>query len=166
MNKIIIPTILTATILIAGLFAFMPVQQASTVHTTILAGTSQVRAVAEAAVDVAAAPGTTLTLTCNAPFDVLGFTVVQTAGTNDNTAAAAVADQDGAAAAFAAAAIPGGAGIGTAAMGDGEQQSFTDGRDVAAGGTASVTITDATVVDVDSTTVTWFVLTSNSAVCS
>ena len=34
MNKLIIPTILTATILVAGIFAFMPVQQATTVHTT------------------------------------------------------------------------------------------------------------------------------------
>lgn len=36
MNKIIIPSILTATILIAGMFALMPVDKASTVHTTII----------------------------------------------------------------------------------------------------------------------------------
>lgn len=36
MKAIIIPTILTATILIAGMFAFMPVQKASTVHSTII----------------------------------------------------------------------------------------------------------------------------------
>lgn len=39
MKKIIIPTILTATILIAGMFAFMPVEKASAVHTTILSNT-------------------------------------------------------------------------------------------------------------------------------
>ena len=36
MNKLAIPAILAATVLVAGIFAFMPVQQASTVHTTII----------------------------------------------------------------------------------------------------------------------------------
>jgi len=34
MNKFTIPTILAVTVLVAGIFAFMPVQQASTVHTS------------------------------------------------------------------------------------------------------------------------------------
>ena len=33
MNKLVIPSILAATVLIAGIFAFMPVEKASTVHT-------------------------------------------------------------------------------------------------------------------------------------
>ncbi len=33
MNKLVIPSILAATVLIAGMFAFMPVERASTVHT-------------------------------------------------------------------------------------------------------------------------------------
>ena len=33
MNKLTIPSILAATVLIAGIFAFMPVEKASTVHT-------------------------------------------------------------------------------------------------------------------------------------
>ena len=37
MNKLVIPGILAATVLVAGMFAFMPVEKASTVHTTILA---------------------------------------------------------------------------------------------------------------------------------
>ena len=37
MKKILIPTILTATVLVAGMFAFMPIEKASTVHTTITA---------------------------------------------------------------------------------------------------------------------------------
>jgi len=36
MNKVI-PSILVITVLVAGIFAFMPVEQATTVHTTILA---------------------------------------------------------------------------------------------------------------------------------
>ena len=39
MNKLTIPTILVATVMVAGIFAFAPVQNASTVHTTILDGT-------------------------------------------------------------------------------------------------------------------------------
>jgi len=35
MNKLVIPTILVSITLVAGIFAFMPVEKASTVHTTI-----------------------------------------------------------------------------------------------------------------------------------
>jgi len=35
MTKLTIPVILVATVMVAGIFAFMPVQQASTVHTVI-----------------------------------------------------------------------------------------------------------------------------------
>ena len=34
MNRLTIPAILVATVMVAGIFAFMPVQQASTVHTS------------------------------------------------------------------------------------------------------------------------------------
>ena len=37
MNKFVIPSILTAIVLIAGIFAFMPVEKASTVHDEIIA---------------------------------------------------------------------------------------------------------------------------------
>ena len=37
MNKYVIPAILAATVLVAGMFALMPVQKASTVHTAITA---------------------------------------------------------------------------------------------------------------------------------
>ena len=40
MNKIVIPAILAATVLVAGMFAMMPVQKASTVHTSITAAVS------------------------------------------------------------------------------------------------------------------------------
>jgi len=42
MTKFVIPSILAVTILIGGVFAFMPVEQASTVHTTIQASTTDV----------------------------------------------------------------------------------------------------------------------------
>ncbi len=37
MNKLVIPSILTAAVLVAATFAFMPIQKASTIHTTLLA---------------------------------------------------------------------------------------------------------------------------------
>ena len=46
MNKITITTILTVTALVAGVFAFLPVQEATTVHNTILASTTQISTVA------------------------------------------------------------------------------------------------------------------------
>lgn len=36
MNRLVIPSILTATVLVAGLFALMPIEKASTVHSTII----------------------------------------------------------------------------------------------------------------------------------
>jgi len=36
MNKLTIPAILVATVMVAGIFAFMPVEKASTVHDTII----------------------------------------------------------------------------------------------------------------------------------
>ena len=81
MNKFAIPAILTATVLLAGIFAFSPVEQASTVHTTIqtAVGTQQ----AEVGVIAADADGaSTTTLTCDAAFEVTQITV-QTIGTVD-----------------------------------------------------------------------------------
>ena len=77
MNKLAIPAILAATVLVTGIFAFMPVEQASTVHTTI--GTQQ----AVLGVIAADADGaSTTTLTCDAPFEVTQITV-QTIGAVD-----------------------------------------------------------------------------------
>jgi len=41
MNRITIPSLLAATILVAGIFAFMPIEEASTVHITIQSNISQ-----------------------------------------------------------------------------------------------------------------------------
>jgi len=37
MNKLVIPAILVATVMVAGIFAFMPVEQAVTIHDTVVA---------------------------------------------------------------------------------------------------------------------------------
>ena len=39
MNKVILPTTLAAAVLILGVFAFMPIDEASTVHETIILNT-------------------------------------------------------------------------------------------------------------------------------
>ena len=45
LNKIVIPAILGITVLVAGIFAFMPVEKAGTVHTTIIASISDANVV-------------------------------------------------------------------------------------------------------------------------
>ena len=42
MNKITIPALLLGVVMVAGIFAFMPIQEASTVHTTVLAGSTDI----------------------------------------------------------------------------------------------------------------------------
>jgi len=44
LNKLVIPAILVATVMVAGMFAFMPVNQASTVHTEIITDLATVTA--------------------------------------------------------------------------------------------------------------------------
>lgn len=65
MNRLVIPSILTATVLIAGIFALMPIEKASTVHTTIQATTARISS-ATLAVSVAL---TDVTITCPAASD-------------------------------------------------------------------------------------------------
>ena len=64
MNKIVIPAILGITIIIAGIFAFMPIEKAATVHTTIIAdlqGTSALTdTIVKTTLNVANTPGTIL----------------------------------------------------------------------------------------------------------
>ena len=64
MNKIAIPALLLGVVMIAGAFAFMPVQEASTVHTTILAGSMEPFAATTAAVATASGGQLTATFTC------------------------------------------------------------------------------------------------------
>ena len=75
MKKIVIPTILTATILIAGMFAFMPVEKASTVHTTILANTMQVRSFNADAGGLDLDDNDDIIVDCDVPFAVVGLQI-------------------------------------------------------------------------------------------
>ena len=59
MNKLMIPAILAATVMVAGIFAFMPVEQASTVHTT-----SGLSAIVESVTTATTAADQDILITC------------------------------------------------------------------------------------------------------
>ena len=63
MEKFIIPSILAATILVAGMFSFIPVQQATTVHTTIGSATADLTCVTETVTATQALDNDDLTIT-------------------------------------------------------------------------------------------------------
>jgi len=83
MNKLTIPVILVATVMVAGIFAFMPVQQASTVHTTIQA--TQQNLVVLELTDPDQDAADTYTINCTTDYVVLGI-VVHVAGTQTTDA--------------------------------------------------------------------------------
>jgi len=72
MNRLTIPAILAATVLVAGIFAFMPIEQASTVHTTIQASTSQLLSLT-ASPTPQTGTGDVATWTINQPFEVVSI---------------------------------------------------------------------------------------------
>ena len=74
MNKLTIPAILVATVMVAGIFAFMPVEKASTVHTTITASTADIIQVVGtcSAADVSADCDLTVDIAATTPFTILG----------------------------------------------------------------------------------------------
>ena len=84
MNKLTIPAILTATIMVAGMFAFMPVEQASTVHLSAAGASTQLKTVTAAAVLGAVIDGGTVTtLTCPGGCVVKDITVTIVNDTGD-----------------------------------------------------------------------------------
>jgi len=78
MNKIAIPALLVATIMVAGAFAFMPVQQASTVHDSITDAVNGVGFYSDSTA-LTAANGSTdtniYTMTVDEPVILLGIEV-------------------------------------------------------------------------------------------
>jgi len=51
MTKLLLPTIIAVTVLLVGVIAFSPIEQASAVHTTILAGTIEIKRITDLNVD-------------------------------------------------------------------------------------------------------------------
>ena len=81
MNKLTIPAILVATVMVAGIFAFMPVQQASTVHDTIIDENTQIISVDSTAADFAYTDDDELRISSSEPYQLIGVTC-----TNDDIA--------------------------------------------------------------------------------
>ena len=79
MTKIIIPSLMVATILVAGIFAFMPVEQASTVHTILqdTTGTWQTDSLTytTATSGAAVAADFSITVDADGPFAINGIYV-------------------------------------------------------------------------------------------
>lgn len=79
MNRLVIPSILTVTVLVASIFALMPIDKASTVHTTIITNTGASFRVAQAGA-LGAAGVSTYTLTCTEACIIDSITAWATAG--------------------------------------------------------------------------------------
>jgi len=77
MNKLTIPAILVATVMVAGIFAFIPVEQASTVHETIQDSQLQIKTTTDtvAITDGGATTAGTVTINLGAPFQLIAFTI-------------------------------------------------------------------------------------------
>jgi len=86
MKKLAIPAILAATVMVAGMFAFMPIEQASTVHTTVTANTNELIEIASAsAINLDDDPQTLMTAT-NSGIVCYEIEVTDTAGGNPDPA--------------------------------------------------------------------------------
>ena len=77
MIKYTIPIMLVATVLVAGIFAFMPINEASTVHTTIQNSQLQIKTTTDtvAITDGGATTAGTVTINLGAPFQLVAFTI-------------------------------------------------------------------------------------------
>ena len=79
MNKIIIPTILTATILIVGMFALIPIDTASTIHFTLLqaifGSSAEITKTVNAKVECCDSENHQFILTSDKPFTIHDITV-------------------------------------------------------------------------------------------
>ena len=84
MKKYIVPSLLVATALIAGIFAFQPITEASTVHTTIQNSQLQIKTTSNTIDTAGAGTPTTVTATINlnAPFQLLQLSVECAPGDN------------------------------------------------------------------------------------
>ena len=91
MNKVI-PSILVITVLVAGIFAFMPVYEATAVHTTIQNTQSNLLTLTATVLPDAAGTDQIATWTLTNPFEVVNIIAVNNvdAGPNNNDLAASV----------------------------------------------------------------------------
>ena len=84
MKQIIIPVILAATVVIAGIFAFSPIEEATTVHTAIIADVADdTLVIQEISADAAGLDldnGDFIRVDCDVPFTILGLIIGEDQG--------------------------------------------------------------------------------------
>jgi len=90
MNKLTIPAILVATVMVAGVFAFMPVEQASTVHTTAAFLSNQEVIKTVTVTELTVTNNQVITIDLDAPFELLSLSV--SCDTGDTVDAAGAGD--------------------------------------------------------------------------
>ena len=73
MNKFAIPTILTVTVLLAGMFAFSPVEEATTVHTTIQATSMQIQTIDSTDANFALDDNDVMNISSTDAYSILGI---------------------------------------------------------------------------------------------
>ena len=158
MNKLTIPAILAATVMVAGIFAFMPVEQASTVHTTsILPGTTGIACATEDVAALATADNDIITYTFAQSVIVLSALTNADASLAGDTLTFDVISVDGGASVFVAA---GTATTDTVSTSYGIEQELIG---VGIQNTLALTINSATVDVNDVISFTFCVLTSDPA---
>ena len=97
MNKITIPALLLGVVMIAGAFAFMPVQEASTVHTsaTNLGNQDKIKTASNTFTPAVGNPQTfTVTIDMNEPFELLALSMSCESGDTGTAITLCDADED------------------------------------------------------------------------
>jgi len=101
MIKLTIPAILAAILLVAGIFAFMPVEQATTVHTTILAQQTERDVVVKIRADITTTTSDLIDVTVDKDFTVeIGQFLVQSTSADGTVIVEQIIIEDGAGADF------------------------------------------------------------------
>jgi hypothetical protein len=77
-TTIIIPAILAATVLLAGMFVMIPVDKASTVHTTIQSNSAKIVTITSTPATFDPTDNDELRVTADRPFQILGMSCVET----------------------------------------------------------------------------------------
>jgi len=77
MIKYAIHSVLTLTVLVAGIFAFMPIEEVSTVHTTIQATSMKIVEVSSTVANFDLDADDELAITSDKPFSIIGINCVE-----------------------------------------------------------------------------------------
>ena len=158
MNKLVIPSILAATVLVAGIFSLIPVQKASTVHSTIQAATTKLTSVTKTDTNVDSTD--TASVTCTQSFVVRTIQADIANSVAADITAVISSDADGAAAAFVPVNILSGVNVGATS------ENVVDAA-LPASGTVTITFTEVAADGGDEALTAFFIIeVSGDGTCS